>query len=65
MDNDALSLLMRQIAEDRAAITNTVTDGVVADFGAFQELRGQIRGLTRAHLRVEEMRARLQRESDS
>jgi hypothetical protein len=64
MDNDALSLLMRHLDEDRAELTRAIAEGTVEDFAAFQGLRGQILGLSRARLRVEELRDRLRREDN-
>lgn len=64
MDNDGLSLLMRHLDEDRAELVRALSEGTVEDFAVFQGLRGQIMGLSRARLRVEELRERLRRENN-
>lgn len=64
MDNDALSLLLRHVDEDRANVVQAMTEGAVSDFQEFQSLRGQLKGLARARMRIEDMRSRLQREAE-
>jgi hypothetical protein len=64
MDNDAMSLLIKQMNEDIQQISQVVSAGAVADFPEYKYLCGQVLGLTRAMNYVKDMEQRLQRAED-
>jgi hypothetical protein len=64
MDNDAMSLLAKQMNEDIQQITQVIAAGASADFPEYKYLCGQVLGLTRAMNYVKDMEQRLQRADD-
>ena len=54
-----MDLLTKQLNEDREMLVAAIAGGKVADFAEYKELCGQIRGISRAQIRVAEMVSRL------
>lgn len=64
MEQDALSLLIKQMEEDKQAFMTAVTRGAPKDFAEYQAACGQIRGIVNCQSRVNDMILRLNREND-
>lgn len=59
MEQNVMDLLTKQLNEDREMLVSAISAGKVADFAEYKELCGQIRGISRAQIRVAEMVSRL------
>lgn len=59
MEQNVMDLLTKQLNEDREMLVSAISGGKVADFAEYKELCGQIRGISRAQIRVAEMVSRL------
>ena len=59
MEQNVMDLLTKQLNEDREMLVSAISVGKVADFAEYKELCGQIRGISRAQIRVAEMVSRL------
>ena len=59
MEQNVMDLLTKQLNEDREMLVAAIAGGKVADFAEYKELCGQIRGISRAQIRVAEMVSRL------
>jgi hypothetical protein len=59
MEQNVMDLLTKQLNEDRDMLISAIAGGKVADFAEYKELCGQIRGISRAQIRVTEMVSRL------
>jgi len=64
MENDAMSLLLKHMEDDKKSLISALSDGVAKDYAEYKHLCGQIMGLSKAQLRVNEMNARLQNDED-
>jgi hypothetical protein len=64
MDTDALSLLLRQMEEDKQSAVIAITRGNVKDFAEYQSLCGRIRGIGDCQQLVKDMESRLQRQDE-
>jgi hypothetical protein len=64
MENDAMSLLLKHMEDDKKSLISALSDGVAKDYAEYKHLCGQIMGLSKAQLRVSEMNARLQNDED-
>lgn len=59
MEQNVMDLLTKQLNEDREMLVAAIAGGKAADFAEYKELCGQIRGISRAQIRVAEMVSRL------
>jgi len=59
MEQDVLSLLIRNMNEEQQAVTQALSAGSAKDFAEYRELCGRIHGLTRAIYVIDEMKVRL------
>lgn len=64
MDNDVMSLLIKQITEDVERMSQVISEGAAADFAQYKYLCGQVIGLNSALNYVKAMEQRLQRAED-
>jgi len=64
MENDAMSLLLKHMEDDKKSLISALSDGVAKDYAEYKHLCGQIMGISKAQLRVNEMNARLQNDED-
>lgn len=64
MENDAMSLLLKHMEDDKKSLISALSDGVAKDYAEYKHLCGQIMGLSKAQLCVSEMNARLQNDED-
>lgn len=62
MDNDAMSLLKKQIDDERRALADALADGCAEDYPRYREIVGKIYGLMLAYRLVSEMELRLQKQ---
>jgi hypothetical protein len=65
MENDAMSLLLKHMEDDKKSLISALSDGVAKDYAEYKHLCGQIMGISKAQLRVNEMNARLQNDEDN
>ena len=65
MENDAMSLLLKHMEDDKKSLISALSDGVAKDFAEYKHLCGQIMGISKAQLRVREMNNRLQNDEDN
>ena len=64
MENDAMSLLLKHMEDDKKSLISALSEGVAKDYAEYKHLCGQIMGISKAQLRVSEMNARLQNDED-
>jgi hypothetical protein len=64
MENDVMSVLLKHMEEDKKSLISALSDGVAKDFAEYKHLCGQIMGISKAQLRVNEMNTRLQDQDD-
>jgi hypothetical protein len=64
MENDAMSLLLKHMEDDKKSLISALSDGVAKDYAEYKHLCGQIMGISKAQLRVSEMNSRLQNDED-
>jgi len=64
MENDAMSLLLKHMEDDKKSLISALSDGVAKDYAEYKHLCGQIMGISKAQLRVNEMNTRLQNDED-
>jgi hypothetical protein len=64
MENDAMSLLLKHMEDDKKSLISALSDGVAKDYAEYKHLCGQIMGISKAQLRVNEMNTRLQDQDD-
>lgn len=64
MDNDIMSLLLKQMEEDKQSVVIAITRGNIKDFAEYQSLCGRIRGISDCQQLVKDMESRLQRQDD-
>jgi hypothetical protein len=64
MDTDALSLLIKQMEDDKQTAVMAITRGNLKDFSEYQGLCGRIRGISECQQLVKDMESRLQRQDD-
>jgi len=64
MENDAMSLLIKHMEDDKKSLISALSDGVAKDYAEYKHLCGQIMGISKAQLRVNEMNTRLQDQDD-
>jgi hypothetical protein len=64
MDNDVMTLLLKQMEENKQSAVMAVTRGNVKDFAEYQSLCGRIRGIGDCQQLVRDMESRLQHQDD-
>lgn len=64
MENDAMSLLLKHMEDDKKSLISALSDGVAKDYAEYKHICGQIMGISKAQLRVNEMNTRLQDQDD-
>lgn len=64
MDTDALSLLIKQMEEDKQSTVIAIIRGNLKDFAEYQSLCGRVRGIGDCQQLVRDMESRLQHQDD-
>jgi hypothetical protein len=64
MENDAMSLLLKHMEDDKKSLISALSDGVAKDYAEYKHMCGQIMGISKAQLCVNEMNKRLQDQDD-
>lgn len=64
MESDVLSLLVKQMEDEKASMTNTLVDGGVGTYDKYREVCGRIYGLSIAQRIVGEMKVRLKQQDE-
>ena len=64
MDTDVMSLLLKQMEEDKQNAVIALIRGNVKDFAEYQSLCGRVRGISDCQQWVKDMESRLQRQDD-
>lgn len=64
MESDALTLLIKQIEDEKTATIDTLTQGAAGDFADYRWMCGIIRGLSVAQRTVGTMRERMKQQDD-
>ena len=64
MEEDALSLLVKQMDDEKLSVAESLVNGSALDFAEYRRMCGVIRGLELAQRIVGEMRERLQKQDE-
>ena len=64
METDALSLLIKQMEDDKQSAIIAITRGNLKDFAEYQSLCGRVRGISDCQQLVRDMESRLLRQDD-
>lgn len=64
MESDVLSLLVKQMEDEKTAMKDTLVEGAVGTFDKYREMCGRIYGLAIAQRIVGDMRVRLKQEDE-
>ena len=64
MESDVLSLLVKQMEDEKTAMRDTLVEGAVGTFDKYREMCGRIYGISIAQRIVGEMKARLKQQDE-
>ena len=64
MQTDALTLLQKQMEEEKVSVVDALVSAAAADHAEYRAMCGQIRGLAIAQRLVADMEKRLQRQEE-
>lgn len=64
MENDVLSLLVKQMDDEKLSVAEALVNGSAMDFAEYKRMVGVIRGLELGQRIVGEMAERLRREDE-
>lgn len=64
MESDVLSLLVKQMEEEKSTMKDTLVEGAVGTFDKYREMCGRIYGLAIAQRIVGDMSERLRRQDE-
>lgn len=64
METDALSLLVKQMDDEKLSVAESLVNGSATDFPEYRRMCGVIRGLELAQRIVGEMRERMQKQDE-
>ena len=64
MESDVLSLLVKQMEDEKTAMKDTIIEGTVGTFDKYREMCGRIYGISIAQRIVGDMRVRMKQQDD-
>lgn len=64
MESDVLSLLVKQMEDEKTAMKDALIEGAVGTFDKYREMCGRIYGISIAQRIVGDMRVRLKQEDE-
>lgn len=64
MATNALSLVLKEIEEQRELIARSLVDGSAKDFAEYKSMSGEIRGLSLAHGYMTDLVRKIERDDD-
>lgn len=64
MASDVMTLLQKQIDDERKALTDALADGCAEDYPRYREIVGKVYGLMLAYRIVGEMKVRLKQQDE-
>ncbi len=64
MESDVLSLLVKQMEDEKNTMKDTLIEGAVGTFDKYREMCGRIYGISIAQRIVGDMRVRLKQEDE-
>ncbi len=64
MATNAISLVLKEIEEQRELIARSLVDGSARDFAEYKSMSGEIRGLSLAHGYMTDLVRKMERDDD-
>jgi len=64
MATTAFSVVIKEIEEHREAIARAVVDGTARDYAEYKSMCGEIRGLSQAHMFINDLVRRMEQSED-
>jgi hypothetical protein len=64
MATNAISLVLKEIEEQRELIARSLVDGSARDFAEYKSMAGEIRGLSLAHGYMTDLVRKMERDDD-
>jgi hypothetical protein len=64
MATNAISLVLKEIEEQRELIARSLVDGSAKDFAEYKSMSGEIRGLSLAHGYMTDLVRKIERDDD-
>ena len=64
MATTAFTIVLKEIEEHRESIARALIDGTAKDFAEYRDLCGQIRGLSTAHMFINDLVRKMEQNED-
>lgn len=64
MATTVFSVVLKEIEERRESVARVLIDGAAKDYAEYRSLCGEIRGLSQAHMYIEDLVRKMERDND-